>query len=348
MGVALAMFPLTALVLRPVSGVLSDRFDCRVILIISTACNALLFPVTLLASTVLLFMVIRLVHGATFSSMTTAQASTAVKLIPEQKLGTGIGFFSCMLSLGVILGPMLGLHMVEKYSYAAAFWLPFGFAVAGVVLQLFIRMPDNVSGSVSRRLSMDSLYMPRGTFVMFSLMLAAFLHGMITNYVAVLAREHGLSDYASLYFLSMGLGLLFSRLFAGYIADRGFLVHLVCASEVVMLSIAMGLVFTTSPVVFLLCGAVLGMAVGAVTPSYQTMLVLLADKGQHGVANSMYYIGMDGGVCLALISGGVIADALGLENAFIAGALGQLVTLGIFLKYAVPQYHAAIRRRSDH
>ena len=76
-------------------------------------------------------------------------------------------------------------------------------------------------------------------------------------------------------------------------------------------------------------------------PSYQTILVSLADKSRRGVASSMYFIGMDGGIFMALISGGVIADALGMAEAYLVGASGQILALVIFLKFVAPKIHTS-------
>lgn len=131
MGIGLAAFPLVALAVRPFSGMMSDMMDCKRLLLIATTCCAIFSPLTFMAATISLFICIRLLHGISFSIMTTSQATMAVSFIPEKKLGMGIGVFSSMLSLGMILGPMLGLYVTNKYSYAAAFGLPFVFAMLG-------------------------------------------------------------------------------------------------------------------------------------------------------------------------------------------------------------------------
>ena len=266
----------------------------------------------------------------------------AVGFIPEKKLGMGIGVFSSMLSLGMILGPMLGLYVTNKYSYAAAFGLPFIFAMLGTCLQLFITSPQKIQAAKSRKPTWDMLFMPQGLYALSSLFIAAFMLGMISNYTSVLARDTGLDSYASAFFLLMGIGLLVSRLFSGYIVDKGYLVLLVCMADLVALGAALLLARTTSPVLFLGCGGLLGMSLGALLPSYQTVLVHLADKTKRGVANAMYFIGMDSGICLSLLMGGIISQSLGMDIAYMVAAWGQLVSLGIFLKFVAPQYRAVL------
>ncbi len=336
MGVAMAVFPLMALLFRPVSGLIADRFNRRRVLIFSTLVCVACFPLCLAAAGVLLFMLVRLLHGVAFSSMTTSQATIAVDFMPEGKIGTGIGFFSSTVSLGMIFGPMLGLFVADAFSYAAAFWVPSAFALAGAVFQTLLHFKKQ-NAPVRKKLTPDMFFMKKGLYALSALLLVSLMQGMITNYVSVLAREHGLADYDSLFFLLMGLGLMTSRLFSGYVSDRGFMVQLICAAEFFTLGGVMLLSMTTSPVVFVLCGAMLGVSMGALTPSFQTILVRLADKTQRGVANSMYFIGMDGGVFFALIAGGVIADVMGMAAAYLVGALGQILALAIFLKFVVPQ-----------
>lgn len=316
--------------------------DCKRVLLIATACCAILFPVTFMAATVSLFIGVRLLHGMSFSLMTTSQATLAVSFIPEGKLGMGIGLFSSMLSLGMILGPMLGLYVAHQFSYAFAFWLPFVFAMTGTCLQLFVASPRKEPAPGPFRLSWDMFFMPQGLYALAALFIAAFLLGMISNYISVLARDNGMGAYASTFFLLMGIGLLVSRLFSGYVVDKGYLVAQVCAAELVALGAALLLARTMSPALFLTCGTLLGMSLGALLPSYQTVLVHLADKNRRGVANAMYFIGMDSGICLALLVGGFISQSLGMDMAYMIAAWGQLMALGIFVMFVVPRYRAII------
>ena len=347
MGLALAVFPFVALLFRPVSGIITDLFNRKYVLLISTLCCAVLFPAILAATGIMLFMLIRLLHGASFSAMTTSQATMAVAFIPQGKLGTGIGIYSSTLSLGMILGPMMGLFVADTFSYASAFWVPFTFALTGVLLLLFIRTPVR-HGIKPKKFSRDMFFMKDGLWPLLALLLAAFMNGMIVNYVSVLARDLDLEAYASLYFLLMGLGLLLSRLFSGSIVDRGFLVELVVTTEILTVGAALWTATASSPAVFLTSGALLGISIGALIPSYQTILVRLADKDRQGVANSMFYIGMDGGVCLSLLSGGMVAGILSMKEAFQLGALGQIVALVIFLAFVTPQYRRRTGEQSNH
>lgn len=162
--------------------------DCKRVLLIATACCAILFPVTFMAATVSLFIGVRLLHGMSFSLMTTSQATLAVSFIPEGKLGMGIGLFSSMLSLGMILGPMLGLYVAHQFSYAFAFWLPFVFAMTGTCLQLFVASPRKEPAPGPFRLSWDMFFMPQGLYALAALFIAAFLLGMISNYISITSR----------------------------------------------------------------------------------------------------------------------------------------------------------------
>ncbi len=277
MGVAMAVFPLMALLFRPFSGLIADRFNRRHVLILSTLVCVVCFPLCLAATGVFLFMLVRLLHGVAFSSMTTSQATIAVDFMPEGRIGTGIGFFSSTVSLGMIFGPMLGLFVADTFSYAAAFWVPSGFALAGAVFQILLRSGKQHI-AVRKKLTPDMFFMKKGLYALSALLIVAFMQGMITNYVSVLAREHDLAEYASLYFLLMGLGLMISRLFSGYVSDHGFMGQLICLAELFTLGGVLLLSCTTSPTVFVLCGALLGVSMGSLTPSFQTILVRLAEK----------------------------------------------------------------------
>ena len=68
---------------------------------------------------VLLF--IRFIHGAAFGVFTTATAAVVMDIIPNERRGEGISYFSLSITLAMAIGPFLGLYISQQGSFTMIF-----------------------------------------------------------------------------------------------------------------------------------------------------------------------------------------------------------------------------------
>ena len=68
---------------------------------------------------VLLF--IRFIHGAAFGVFTTVIATVIMDIIPNERRGEGISYFSLSITLAMAVGPFLGLYISEQGSFTIIF-----------------------------------------------------------------------------------------------------------------------------------------------------------------------------------------------------------------------------------
>ncbi|HWL66735.1 MAG TPA: MFS transporter, partial [Actinomycetota bacterium] len=151
-GLAMGAFALTAVVLRPFVGRISDRRG-RTILIIgggllmgaSTAAYALISDLEML-------LVLRLVTGVGEAGFYVGVASIVNDLAPEERRGETLSYFSLALFGGLATGPVLGEWLLVSSGFTAT-WLVAGASacVAGVVgLVLPDTRPPGTSEQASR------------------------------------------------------------------------------------------------------------------------------------------------------------------------------------------------------
>lgn len=147
MGIGLAAFPLVALAVRPFSGMMSDMMDCKRLLLIATTCCAIFFPLTFMAATISLFIGIRLLHGISFSIMTTSQATMAVSFIPEKKIGDGDRGIQQHVVAGDDSWPHAGLVCDEQIFLCRCFWLALCLCHAGYFFAVIHHGSEKNTGS---------------------------------------------------------------------------------------------------------------------------------------------------------------------------------------------------------
>ncbi len=100
-GIVLSGYTVTALLVRPFSGYVIDSFDRKKVLLWCYLFFALLFAGYLLASLLVLFAVIRTLHGAPFGATTVANSTVMIDVLPSSRRTEGIGYYGLSNNLAM-------------------------------------------------------------------------------------------------------------------------------------------------------------------------------------------------------------------------------------------------------
>jgi MFS family permease len=190
-GLATWVFTLAALFMRPLTGILSDRWGRKPILVL----GAVLFsggPVFhAFAPNVSLLLVAKALHGAGLGCFSTANQAFVADLLPSDRYGEGLGVAGIAPSLAMVIAPLFGESMVRAFDFRTSFFA-FG-AIGGLGFLVTLVLPGRHSGSIQapsaeggslwealRRkgvrassLGMALMGMPFGTFISFLPLLAS-------------------------------------------------------------------------------------------------------------------------------------------------------------------------------
>ena len=90
-GLVLSGYAVTALLIRPFSGYFVDSFPRKTVLLLFYGLFALLFGGYLIAGSLLLFGVVRTLHGAPMGAATVANSTVAIDVLPSSRRAEGIG-----------------------------------------------------------------------------------------------------------------------------------------------------------------------------------------------------------------------------------------------------------------
>ena len=90
-GIVLSGYTITALMIRSLSGFLVDSFPRRMVLIASYFLFALLFAGYIAAGSLLLFAIVRTLHGAPFGATTVSNSTVAIDVLHPTRRAEGIG-----------------------------------------------------------------------------------------------------------------------------------------------------------------------------------------------------------------------------------------------------------------
>ena len=236
-GLVLSGYTVTALVMRPFSGYMVDSFPRKTVLMVSFTAFAIFFAGYLAASTLLLFTIVRTLHGAPFGALTVANSTVAIDVLPSSRRTEGIGYYGLSNNLAMAIAPTIGIFIYRyTHSFELLFWLALAVAVAGLLVDGCLpsspsnrrgsSTADKTSPSRGRLVGADRFFLVRGWLLGVNMVAFGFCFGVLSNYLAIYGKEvMGITGGTGTYFMLCSVGLVLSRLQGGKALRKGRVTH---------------------------------------------------------------------------------------------------------------------------
>ena len=327
-----------------------DKFDRKRLLIFCFIAFAIFFGGYIVAGSIVVFSVIRALHGFSFGLITISNSTVAIVVMPASRRNDGIGYFGISTNLSMALGPMISLMIYEIYgNYLYIFVVALITACLGLIAALFIKIPKKDKEVVVEKieadktekvLSLDRFFLTKATLGSIALALTSFNYGQICSYVPIYAKnEIGMESGSGLFFIAMAGGLIISRLATSKMMYRGDLNKIIYIGMAILI-IGMALfVFVQNEISFYISAVIIGIAYGFSSPAFQAMFINLAHHNQRGTANSTYYIAYDIGIGTGILAGGAIAEKYSYSMSFLVGLVLIVLSLILFRLATAPYYN---------
>ena len=323
-GLVLSGYTITALLFRPFSGYVVDSFPRRTVLMICFGAFAIFFAGYLAASTLLLFTIVRTLHGGPFGGLTVANSTAAIDVLPSSRRTEGIGYYGLSNNLAMAIAPTIGIWIYQlTNSFEFLFWLALVVACAGWLVDATVKFPEKEIVRNKSKLSLDRFFLVRGWLIGLNMVAFGFSFGVLSNYLAIYGKEvMGITGGTGTYFLLCSVGLMVSRLQGSKALRQGRLTHNAGSGMVISLvgyTIFIALSTLDDSLMYIgYYGSALliGLGNGHMWPALQNMTINVAHNNQRGTANSTILISWDIGMGLGILLGGVIAEFMGYGAAF--------------------------------
>ena len=343
-GLVLSGYTITALVFRPFSGFMVDSFPRKTVLMVSFAFFSLFFVGYLAASTLLLFTIVRTLHGGPFGALTVANSTVAIDVLPSSRRTEGIGYYGLSNNLAMAIAPTIAIFIYRyTHSFELLFWTALIIACAGWATVATINLAPKEKVCNKSRLSLDRFFLLRGWLLGVNMVAFGFCFGVLSNYLAIYGKEQlGVTGGTGTYFMLCSVGLMMSRLQGSKALRQGLVTH--NASMGIVTSLVGYTLFVAVPTVmpdnhtaimtgYYASALLIGLGNGHMWPAFQNMTINVAHNNQRGTANSTILVSWDIGIGLGILAGGIVAEHLGYGASFWTVALVNLIgTLLYFLR----------------
>ena len=347
-GAILSCYTIAALCIRPFSGYLLDSFARKPLYLLAYFLFTAMFGGYLLAGTLTLFIIFRIIHGLSFGMVTVSGNTIVIDIMPSSRRGEGLGYYGLANNMAMSIGPMTGLFMHDAgVGYTLIFGSSLLAGIIGLTCAWLVKTP--YKPSVKREpISLDRFILLKGIPAGSSLLLLSIPYGMTTNYVAMFAKQIGITTPTGYFFTLMAIGMAVARLFSGKWVDKGKITQVIGGGLYLVCFCFFGLSscgwlvqwsLSATTLFFFLISLLLGIGFGTMFPAYNTLFVNLAPNNQRGTATSTYLTSWDVGIGIGMVVGGYIAEISTFKMAYLCGAILTVVSFFYFRIKVSPHFH---------
>ena len=218
----MAIFMLSAIIVRPFAGKIIEVFGKRKTLLISELFFCLSSVLYIFIDSLPLLLALRLFHGIWFSILTTVLIAIVNDIIPESRKGAGIGYFMMSNNLAIVFGPLIVLTGLQWFPYKVLF-----ISLATVVFMSFLfifslkvsEYPSSLSTVKRNRLTWEDFIESKAIPIAIVGALTAFSYAGVLSFISVFAETRDVFEYVSLFFLVFAIAMMIVRPFTGQLYD---------------------------------------------------------------------------------------------------------------------------------
>jgi len=339
-GLILSSYTVSAIIVRPFTGIFLDNYQRKMILTISLILYTFIFILYSfnLSTTVMFF--IRFLHGISWGITTTAATTIAIDNIPSQKRGEGIGIYGISMTLAMAIGPMIGIIISDAFDYSFMFYSSTLICIISVILILFIdKSKVFQKKSYSSFLEYKNIFDKKSLPVSLNFMLIAIPYGVISAFISLYTKEINIGD-TGLFFIIYSTGVAISRIFGGKVFDKNGPDKLIIASTFLIITGFILLALCNNIFIYVLSSFILGLGFGISFPTYQTMVNYIINIEKRGTANSTFLATLDFGIGIGMIMAGIVSDFFSISTSFIFSSIIVFLSYIIYLFNIKKYYHS--------
>ena len=337
-GMALTLFLLSSIAIRPFSGMIVERFGKARSVRISGLIFVVLAFSYLWIDSMWSLLAIRFIHGFWFSILTTVNVPIVNDYIPDERKGSGMGYFVMSTNLGVVIGPFLALNIIQFASFQLLFALLACIVAVGYVFTWLIQIqehsvkPVQSSELPSPKKSMQWHDVIETKVLAIGLigLLTAFAYSSVMSFITAYAEVKQLLAYTGAFFIVFAVSMLLVRPWVGKIYDSKGPNAVIYPS---FICFAIGLVivsFLSNQWVLWISAIFMGIGYGSVFPCLQTVAIQSVQKARMGHAISTFFTLFDIGLAVGSVMMGIFIAWVGFQATYIFCAVMVVFTLWVY------------------
>lgn len=339
-GLLVTIFLLSAIIMRPFSGKLLDLYGKKRLLILSLIFYLLCTILYTVFKEFTVLLALRFFQGIWFSIATTATGSLAADIVPAKKKGTGLGYFMMSTNLAIVIGPFIGLFIIQRTTYDVLFMILSAAVVVGALLALTLKTSDLPKPAVTEkkfRITFGDLFEKKALPIAAVAAMIAFSYASILSFLSLYSAQKGLLDAASYFYAVLAVAMIGVRPLTGRIYDTYGAKYVIIPSFI-FFAIGLFLLGNAENAALLLTSAAfIGVGYGTLTTSFQSLCIQATSPQRTGYATATYFTLFDAGIAIGSYVLGIVAVSVDYSAIYVLSAVLMIVMLVLYLLLFVRQ-----------
>lgn len=306
-GAVVSSFAITALLIRPFAGPAFDSFSRKRLLFIAQCIICASLVSYGVVNSLPALVAVRLLHGIGIGCAGPLGMSLVSEFLPVSRFASGISIYALAQSFAQVIGPAVGLFLVEELGFSGAYFLAAGCLLIAMCGIFAVKEPPRhklpYEFKVSRMFAREALDKA------LALMLLATSFSCMTSYVVLYGYLLGIEGMG-LFFTVYALCLVITRPLFGNLADR-FGAPRILLIGLLFFAASYFALSRATDMPGMLVAAVLGSAgFGCCAPLIQTLGLSSVPGERRGAASNTVFTGLDLGMLFGPVIGGNVIEML--------------------------------------
>ncbi|WP_077616182.1 MFS transporter [Caenibacillus caldisaponilyticus] len=309
-GLVTTLFSIAAVLMRPFIGYILGYSPRRKLVLIGSAALLAVTASYLALPIVIVFLILRFIHGLAWGWSTTANGTAAVDLVPPSRIGEGLGYYSLAIAIGMIIAPSVGIYVYQHYNFTAQIMLSVLLGIVAFILLAMIPYPKPAGWS-QRELTFKHFHFfgamveKKGWYPALITLLAAFGYGAVVTFMVIFADEQHLNQVSLFYIFNAACATAVRPITGKWYDKKGpwSLVSLCALLSFVGMWV---LAYANDNLDLAISGLLFGAGYGSLIPALQAWVLSKTDRERSGTANGMFFSSIDLGIGLSGLVMGAI------------------------------------------
>jgi len=315
-GVIMAAFAVSSLLLRPLTGWGADRYGRRPFMLAGSVFFAVASVAYGWAAGALSLVLVRLLHGAGMGLYPTAASAMVADVTPAGRRGEVLGLYGVAGSLALAIGPVSGMALVGRVEFTGLFWIAGAVAALSILTTLLI--PETLTRPHAIPFTASAAVSPEAVLPSVVVLCLMFTYGAQVAFLPLHADTRGVNP--GLFFLVFAVTIAVVRGPAGRLSDRFGRAPLAASGLVLAAAALVALAFSESALGLALAGGIYGVAYGTAQPALMAWCVDDVTEHDRGRAMATFYSALEIGIAIGAMSSGLAVARWGFTTTFLATA----------------------------
>jgi len=316
-GTVVGVFSIATLCMRFFSGLLSDRLNRKLLLLLTLGGTCVAMFGYGLTEDIPSLMVMRALHGISFAVSSTLTMALVAQTIPSSKMAQGMGYFAVGQTIALAVSPGLGMWLAAGYGFQVTFLVAAVIQIAAALMAVIAVPKQTQAKTVVHKLQLSSFIAREALPFALLAIAVSGASGIEMSFAPLRAKELGMANIG--WYFTLGAVTLFvSRIGSGWFADRNARTATIAGfAAIILFYVTMGAATAQSAVLMFVLAAIFkALGQGSVQPLLQASCLKSVDASRQGSASCTYYLGADIGQAIAPIFGGGMVSAFGYPIMF--------------------------------